>query len=58
MLPGFRRCPRKTICISFTTGQFTKPKEIYDTLIDQCSRHDIPPVVSTSLPAEGGTISP
>src|SRR6202048_5225987 len=24
----------------------------------QCSRHDIPPVVLTSLPAEGGTISP
>src|SRR5207253_10711104 len=30
----------------------------HDTLIDQCSRHDIPPVVSISLPAEGGTISP
>jgi hypothetical protein len=34
----------------------TEPKESSDELIEQCSRHNIPPVVHLSSPAGGGTV--
>jgi hypothetical protein len=38
------------------TRGLTEPKESSDELIEQCSWHNIPPVVHLSSPAGGGTV--
>jgi hypothetical protein len=48
--------PTKTIGISSVTRVDAEPKESCDALIEQCSRHNIPPVVDLSSPAGGGTV--
>jgi hypothetical protein len=53
---GLSPTPTKTICISSKAGLAAEPKEIRNALIEQCLRHDIPPVVSTSSPAGGSTL--
>src|SRR6266581_3136349 len=42
--------------ISSVARADTEPKESSDELIEQCSRHNIPPVVHLSSPADGGTV--
>ena len=48
--------PTKTIGTSLVALADTEPKESSDELIEQCSRHNIPPVVYLSSPAGGGTV--
>src|SRR6266851_5497073 len=48
--------PTKTIGTSSVARMGTEPKESSDELIEQCSRHNIPPVVHLSSPAGGGTV--
>jgi len=42
--------------ISWVERVDTEPKESSDALIEQCSRHNIPPVVHLSSPSGGDTV--
>jgi hypothetical protein len=48
--------PTKIIWLLSSNGTFVEPEDPSSSLMDQCSRHDIPPAVNGDLTADRGTI--